>query len=298
MKNTTRLKQLLHAEKLLVAPGAYDVLSAKVIEQAGFEAVYMTGYGTSASVLGEPDVGLLTMTEMVQRVGNIANAVEIPVIADGDTGFGNPLNVRRTVREYEKAGASAIQLEDQVAPKRCGHMLGREVIPVEEMVQKIKAAVDTRQDGDFVIIARTDARTNHGLEEALDRAQVYEDAGADVLFIESPEGVDELRRINETFRATPTLANMIEGGRTPLPSLDELEKLGFGIAIFPLGPLYTAAKAVGRYLDELKSVRSTASKVNHMIAFEDFNRLIGLPEYNTLEERYRARSFRNGGSSS
>ncbi len=298
MKNTTRLKQLLHAEKLLVAPGAYDVLSAKIIEQAGFEAVYMTGYGTSASLLGEPDVGLLTMTEMVQRVGNIANAVEIPVIADGDTGFGNPLNVRRTVREYEKAGASAIQLEDQVAPKRCGHMLGREVIPVEEMVQKIKAAVDTRQDGDFVIIARTDARTNHGLEEALDRAKAYEDAGADVLFIESPESVDELRTINETFRATPTLANMIEGGRTPLPSLDELEKLGFGIAIFPLGPLYTAAKAVGRYLDELKSVRSTASKVNDMIAFEDFNRLIGLPEYNTLEERYRARSFRNDGSSS
>lgn len=213
MKNTTRLKQLLHAEKLLVAPGAYDVLSAKIIEQAGFEAVYMTGYGTSASVLGEPDVGLLTMTEMVQRVGNIANVVEIPVIADGDTGFGNPLNVRRTVREYDKAGASAIQLEDQVAPKRCGHMLGREVIPVEEMVQKIKAAVDTRQDGDFVIIARTDARTNYGLEEALNRADAYEDAGADVLFIESPENVDELRRINEAFRATPTLANMIEGGR-------------------------------------------------------------------------------------
>jgi 2,3-dimethylmalate lyase len=158
--------------------------------------------------------------------------------------------------------------------------------------------VDTRQDGDFVIIARTDARTNHGLEEALNRAEAYEDAGADVLFIESPESVDELRRINEAFRATPTLANMIEGGRTPLPSLDELEKLGFGIAIFPLGPLDTAAKAVGRYLDELKSVRSTASKVNDMIAFEDFNRLIGLPEYNTLEERYRARAFRNGGSSS
>lgn len=287
MRNTTRLKQLLKAEKLLVAPGAYDVLSAKIIEKSGFDAVYMTGYGTSASVLGEPDVGLLTLTEMVQRVANIANAVGVPVVADGDTGFGNPLNVRRTVREYEKAGAAGIQLEDQVAPKRCGHMLGRDVIPVEEMVQKIKAASDTRQDSDFVIIARTDARTNYGLEEALSRANAYEAAGADVIFVESPESVDELRKINETFHDTPTLANMIEGGRTPLPSLDELERLGFGIAIFPLGPLYAAAKAVGRYLDELKTARTTASKLGDMITFEDFNKLIGLPEYNKLEERYR-----------
>lgn len=288
MKATTRLKQLLKAKTLLVAPGAYDVLSAKIIERAGFEAVYMTGYGTSASVLGEPDVGFLTMSEMVKRAGDIVNAVQVPVIADGDTGFGNPLNVRRTVREYEKAGACAIQLEDQVAPKRCGHMLGREVIPVEEMVQKIKAAADTRHDDDFVIIARTDARTNHGLEEALRRGKAYEEAGADVLFIESPESVDELRKINQTFPHTPTLANMIEGGRTPLPSLDELEKLGFAIAIFPLGPLYAAAKAVAGYVEELKMVRSTAGKLKDMIAFEDFNRLIGLSEYNRLEERYRA----------
>ena len=288
MRKTTQLKQLLKAKKLLVAPGAYDVLSAKIIEKAGFEAVYMTGYGTSASVLGEPNVGLLTLSEMVKRAGDIANAVEVPVIADGDTGFGNPLNVRRTVREYEKAGACAIQLEDQVAPKRCGHMLGREVIPMEEMVQKIKAAADTREDDDFVIIARTDARTNYGLDEALRRGKAYQEAGADVLFIESPESVDELRRINEAFPDTPTLANMIEGGRTPLPSLDELEKLGFGIAIFPLGPLYAAAKAVRAYVDELKTVKSTAGKVKDMITFEDFNRLIGLPEYNKLEERYRA----------
>ena len=288
MRQTTRLKQLLKAKKLLVAPGAYDVLSAKIISKAGFEAVYMTGYGTSASVLGEPDVGLLTMSEMLKRAGDIANAVEVPVIADGDTGFGNPLNVRRTVREYEKAGACAIQLEDQVAPKKCGHMLGREVISLEEMVQKIKAAVDIRNDSDFVIIARTDARTNYGLEEALRRGKAYEEAGADVLFIESPESVAELQKINETFPDTPTLANMIEGGRTPLPTVDELEKLGFAIAIFPLGPLYAAAKAVGAYVEELKASKSTAGKLKDIIAFEDFNRLIGLPEYNRLEERYRA----------
>ncbi|MDX1653926.1 MAG: isocitrate lyase/PEP mutase family protein [Candidatus Competibacteraceae bacterium] len=287
MKKTTLLKQLLKAEKLLVVPGAYDALSAKIIEKVGFEAVYMTGYGTSASVLGEPDVGLLTMTEMVRRARDLANGVDVPVIADGDTGFGNPLNVRRTVREYEKAGVCAIQLEDQVAPKRCGHMLGRDVIPVEEMVQKLKAAVDVRRDEDFVIIARTDARTKYGLAEALRRGQAYVEAGADVIFIESPESLEELRKINEAFPDTPTLANMIEGGRTPTPSTDELERLGFGIAIYPLGPLYCAAKAVEGYLKELKTAKSTEGKVEDMIAFEAFNEFIGLPEYNQLGERYR-----------
>ena len=286
MNKTTQLKQLLRAKKLLVAPGAYDVLSAKIIEQVGFEAVYMTGYGTSASVLGEPDVGLLNMSEMLKRAGDIANAVDVPVLADGDTGFGNPLNVRRTVREYEKAGVCGIQLEDQVAPKKCGHLLGREVIPMEEMVQKIRAAADTRRDKDFVIVARTDARTNYGLDEALRRGKAYEAAGADVIFIESPEGVDELKKINATFPNTPTLANMIEGGRTPVLTLDELEQLGFGIAIFPLGPLYAAAKAVKLYLEELKTARSTAKKVKDMITFAEFNQLIGLGQYQELEKRY------------
>lgn len=287
MKKTTRLKQLLTDRKLLMAPGAYDVLSAKVIQMAGFDAVYMTGYGTSASILGQPDVGLLTMNEMVEHARNIAQAVDVPVLADGDTGYGNPLNIRRTVREYERAGVCAIQLEDQVFPKRCGHMLGRKVIAMEEMVQKIKAATDARQDEDFVIIARTDARTNYGLEEALRRGKAYEEAGADVLFIESPESVDELRQINEAFPNTPTLANMIEGGRTPFLPAAELEGLGFGIALYPTGPLYAAAKAVKGYVEELKAAGTTAGKVQDMIPFEEFNHLIGLPEYNLLEERYK-----------
>lgn len=253
---------------------------------AGFQAVYMTGYGTSASILGEPDVGLLTMSEMARHAGNIANAVDVPVLADGDTGYGNPLNIRRTIREYEKAGVSAIQLEDQVFPKRCGHMLGRKVIPMEEMVQKIKAATDARQDDDFVIIARTDARTTFGLDEALRRGKAYEEAGADVIFIESPEGVEELETVNKTFPKTPTLANMIEGGRTPVLPTDELERLGFGIAIYPTGPLYAAAKAVQGYMTELKQTKTTAGKVKDMITFEEFNQLIGLPQYNRLEERY------------
>src|SRR5215213_9428708 len=286
MKKTTRLKQLLTDEKLLMAPGAYDVLSAKVIQMAGFDAVYMTGYGTSASILGQPDVGLLTMNEMVEHARNIAQAVDIPVLADGDTGYGNPLNIRRTVTEYERAGVCAIQLEDHVFPKRCGHMLGRKVISMEEMVQKIKAATDARQDDDFVIIARTDARTTFGLDEALCRGKAYEEAGADVIFIESPEGVEELEAVNEAFPKTPTLANMIEGGRTPVLPTDELERLGFGIAIYPTGPLYAAAKAVQGYVTELKQAKTTAGKVKDMITFEEFNQLIGLPQYNRLEEHY------------
>jgi 2,3-dimethylmalate lyase len=287
MKKTERLRELLKAGKLLVAPGAYDALSARIIEQSGFDAVYMTGYGTSASVLGQPDVGLLTLTEMLKRAGDIANAVKVPVLADGDTGFGNALNVRRTVREYEKAGVCAIQLEDQVSPKRCGHMLGREVIPAAEMVQKIKAAVDARLDDGFVIIARTDARTHYGLQEALARGKAYEEAGADVIFIESPESLDELRTINATFPHTPTLANMIEGGRTPVLTFGELEDLGFAIALYPLGPLYAAAKAVKCYLEELKTAGSLAGKLKDMITFDEFNRLVGLPEYHELEKRYK-----------
>lgn len=288
MRHTTRLKQLLHAPKLLQAPGAFDVLSARIIAMAGFETVYMTGYGTSASVIGQPDVGLLTATEMAERARNIVAAVDVPVVGDGDTGFGNPMNVARTVRLYEQAGVAGIQLEDQVFPKRCGHMPGRRVIPMEEMIQKIRAAVDTRRDGDFVIIARTDARTNHGLDEALRRGEAYRAAGADVLFIESPESVDELKQIASSFAGTPMLANMIEGGRTPFLPAAELQAIGFGIALYPTGPLYAAAKAVRGYMDELMSTGTTVGKVSEMIAFEAFNNMVGLPEYNRLEQRYGA----------
>ena len=291
MKNTKKLGNLLKDKKILIAPGAYDVLSAKIIEKTGFGAVYMTGYGTSASVLGQPDVGLLTMNEMVKRANDIANAVNVPVIADADTGYGNPLNTRRTVIEYEKAGVAGIQLEDQVFPKKCGHMLGRKVIPIEHMVQKIKAAVDVRRDNDFVIIARTDARTNYGLEEALLRGKIYRGAGADVVFIESPESIDEMKMINETLKGVPTLANMLEGGRTPNLTTEELEKLGFAIAIYCTGPLYIAAKAVKDYLQELKTKKTTAGKYSDMIPFEEFNELIGLPEYRNLEEKYKVKGL-------
>lgn len=286
MRKTKKLKLLLAEKKILIAPGAYDVLSAKMIEQIGFKAVYMTGYGTSATTLGEPDVGLLTMTEMADRAGRIAQAVEVPVIADADTGYGNPLNVRRTVAEYERAGVSGIQLEDQVFPKKCGHMLGRKIIPTEEMVQKIKAACQARKDKDFVIIARTDARTNYGLEEAIARGKAYEKAGADVIFIESPENVSEMKKITAAFAQTPTLANMVEGGRTPLLSAEELERLGFSLVIFSTGPLFAAAKGLKDYLNELKVQGTTSAKLSNLISFPEFNKFIGLERYLELEKRY------------
>ena len=277
-----RLRELLESPKNLVAPGAHDALTAKIIEQVGFDAVYLTGYGQAASHLGQPDVGLLTMTEMLSRVSNMVSAVEIPVICDGDTGFGNVINVMRTVREYEKAGAAAIQLEDQVAPKKCGHMVGRQVVPTEEMVEKIKAAVAARNDDDFVIIARTDARTLMGIDEAVARGKAYEKAGADVIFIESPESVEEMKLICASFQV-PVLANMVEGGRTPLLTVDELEAIGYGLTIFPTASTYITAQAVKNLMLELMKMGTTEHLIEQMIPFGDFNTLIGLPKIREIE---------------
>lgn len=285
MRKTTQLRNLLHQKKILIAPGAHDVLTAKIIAKVGFEAVYFTGYGQAASHLGTPDVGLLTMSEMADRVRNFVAAVDIPVIADGDTGFGNAVNVMRTVRTYESAGAAAIQLEDQVAPKKCGHMTGRQVIPMEEMVGKIKAAAAAREDPDFVILARTDARTNWGIEEAIRRGKAYEAAGADVLFIESPEGIDEMKQITSSFNV-PVLANMVEGGRTPLLAATELEKIGYHIVIFPTASTYITAQAVFNLMRELKEQGTTQNSMKDMISFSQFNDLIGLPEIRQLENEY------------
>jgi carboxyvinyl-carboxyphosphonate phosphorylmutase len=260
-------------------------LTARVIEKVGFKAVYMTGYGQAASVLGKPDVGLLTMTEMVDRARKFAQAVDIPVIADGDTGFGNAVNVIRTVKEYEQAGVAAIQLEDQVAPKKCGHMNGRQVVPVDEMLGKIEAAKYARKDKDFIIIARTDARTSLGFEEALKRAKAYADAGADVIFFESPENEEEMRKLNKEIEI-PTLANMVEGGRTPLFSAKELEEMGYAIVIFPTSSVYCTARAMMELMDELKTTGSTKSQVDKMISFKEFNDLIGLPKIREWEKKY------------
>lgn len=279
------LRGLLAAKEILVAPGAHDVLTAKIIEKAGFQAVYMTGYGQAASHLGTADVGLLTMSEMLDRANNFASAVDIPVIADGDTGFGNAINVMRTVRQYEMAGVAAIQLEDQVAPKKCGHMTGRQVIPLAEMVGKIKAAVEARRDPDFVILARTDARTIHGIDEAIYRAKAYEEAGADVIFVESPESVEEMKKITSSFKV-PVLANMVEGGRTPLLPAGELEKLGYDLVIFPTASTYMVAQAMKNLMEELMKTGTTENLIPDMISFPEFNKLIGLAEIRELEAKF------------
>ncbi|MGH7961114.1 MAG: isocitrate lyase/PEP mutase family protein, partial [Candidatus Binatia bacterium] len=229
-----RLRELLALPEPILIPGAYDALSARLIEAAGFPAVYMTGFGTAASLLGRPDVGLLGMSEMVDNARRIVQAVAVPVIADADTGYGNPLNVIRTVQEYERAGVAAIHIEDQVMPKRCGHMESKQVIACDEMVEKIRAAVAARRSADFVIIARTDARAVEGLEQALQRARRYAEAGADVLFVEAPQSEQEIETVANTLTGIPLLFNWAEGGKTPPVSLARLRECGFRIVIFPV----------------------------------------------------------------
>jgi len=280
-----RLRKRLQEKEILVAPGAHDVLTARIIEMTGFDAVYMTGYGTSASLIGQPDVGLLTQTEMFERAINIVNAVEVPVIADADNGFGNAINVQRTVRLYEKAGVACVQLEDQVSPKKCGHMTGRELITMQEMVGKIHAAVDARENGDFMIMARTDARTEFGIEAAIERGKAYEEAGADLLFIESPETEEEMKTITTSFNV-PVLANMIEHGRTPLLSAQKLEDIGYDLVIFCVSSTYAAAKAVQDLMNTLKAEGTTEGFMDRMIPFEKFNRMIGLPDIRAKEEKF------------
>lgn len=285
MNQAAKMRELLKSKKMVVAPGAHDGMTAKIIGRLGFDAVYMTGYGQSASHLGQPDVGLMTMSEMVARASSIVEAAGVPVIADADTGFGNAVNVMRTVREYEKAGVAVIQLEDQVMPKKCGHMIGREIIAMDEMVGKIKAAVDTRMNPDFMIMARTDARTIMGIEEAIKRGQAYKEAGADIIFIESPESVEEMKMITTQIDGY-TLANMVEGGRTPLLKNQELEALGFNLTIYPTASIYVATKAMVDLWTALKNDDTTANVMDKMVTFAEFNDLIGLDAIREIERNY------------
>ena len=284
-----RLRELLNSGQTVVAPGAFDPLAARLVEEAGFAAVYMTGFGTSAALLGRPDVGLLTMTEMADSAGRIAACVDIPLIADADTGYGNPLNVIRTVGAYEAAGVAGLHIEDQVAPKKCGHMEGKQVIAADEMAQKVRAAVDARTDPDFVIIARTDARAVEGLDSALDRARRYRDAGADVLFIEALVSEAEIEAAAAAFPDVPLLFNWAEGGKTPPVSLGRLTELGYRIVIFPIGTLLAATAAMRRILQEIAAAGTPASLLGELPTFGEFTDFIGLPEVRGIEQRYIAR---------
>jgi 2,3-dimethylmalate lyase len=278
-------KQLEDKKKIMVLPGVFDALSARIAEKVGFDAIFQTGYGSAATLLGMPDYGFLNAGETIDNARRIMRAVNIPVIVDVDTGYGNPLNVWRLVRDLQSLGAAGIFLEDQVWPKKCGHMIGKEVVSKDDYIMKLKAAVEAREDKDFIIVARTDARAPLGLDEAIQRGRAYHKAGADVIFIEAPRSIEELKRIAKEINA-PLVANMIEEGLTPnLPSKDLL-KMGYRIVVFPLSGLYAATFAIKQVFLELKNSGVTQQARKMMVTFKDFNKFVDLHKYAALEKRY------------
>ena len=280
-----QLTKLLQDPGVLTLPGVYDGVSARIAAACGFEAVYLTGFGAVASAYAMPDVGIATYTEMVERVRYITSAINIPLLPDGDTGYGGLLNVDRTVRGYIEAGACGIQLEDQEFPKKCGHTPDRRVIAIEDAVHKIEVAVSARDSRDFIVVARTDARTGLGLDEALRRAERFLKAGADVIFIESPESVEEMRRICETFKGVCLLANMVEGGRTPCLTSNELGQLGYKIALYPITGLLASSAVLRQVYTEMRKTGGSAGPVK-LLPFGEMTKLMGFPEAVELEKRW------------
>jgi 2-methylisocitrate lyase-like PEP mutase family enzyme len=284
MRPTTRLRQLLARPGVIMAPGVADALNAKLVARHGFEAIYMTGAGTSAVRLGMPDVGLLTMSEMVDNAGRIADSSGLPLIADADNGYGGVLNVRRTIQAYERAGVAAVHIEDQVMPKRCGHLMGKQLVPAAEMTAKIRAAVDARTDADFVVIARTDAVAVEGFDAALERAERYREAGADVLFVEAPNA-EQLPKIAPRLKA-PLLYNMATSGKTPFLGRDEIERLGFKLIIYPNWVMLAAIRAANQVLATLKETGTIAGVAREVPTFKEFFDLLGMPDVQALEASY------------
>ncbi len=286
MSSSQKLRQLLERPEILVIPGIYDCLGAKLAEQVGFEVIATSGFGIAASTLGLPDYGFLTATEMLYSVGRIAQAVNLPLIADMDTGYGNALNVIRTVKDAVQLGIAGILLEDQEWPKKCGHFEGKRVIPTAEHAGKIRAAVQARGESNLAIIARTDARAPLGLQEAIDRGRAYIAAGADILFVEAPQSVEELKAIVAAFPDVPLVANMIEGGKTPQLSASELQQLGFKIVFFPVTTLLAATQVMTACLRQLKAQGTTAN-LKDLVSFKDFQELIGVSKYLQIEQQFK-----------
>ncbi len=286
MNQAERIRHLLKEKGVLVMPGVYDALSAKMAARAGFDVIFITGYSLSATLLGEPDFGILTQTEMLAAAQRICSVVSAPVIVDADTGYGNAINVIRTVKELIRAGAAGMFLEDQVWPKRCGHMKGKQVIPLDEQLKKLGAAIDARGQDDLYIVARTDARQALGLEEAIGRGIAFKKLGADAVFIEAPESKEELREIARHVPG-PLVANMIERGVTPLMAPEELKEIGFQLIVWPLSPLYASAKALQRVYSTLYSQGTTVSILDHLLSFNEFNAIVGLDDKYTLDAKYR-----------
>ena len=285
MGNAYKIRQALSNSNAVVMPGIYDALSAKIAARCGFEVMFTTGYSLSATLLGEPDFGLLTQTEVVAAAQRICSITETPVIVDADTGYGNAINVMRTVRDLIKAGAAGMFLEDQVWPKRCGHMKGKQVIPLDEHVKKLKAAIEARGKDDFYIVARTDSRQALGLHEAIKRGVAFKEAGADAVFVEAPESKEEMREIAKTVPG-PLVANMLERGVTPLMGPDELRDLGFHLIVWPLAPLYSVAKSLTEVYTTLRREGSTVSILDRLMPFDEFNEIVGLNEKYALDAKY------------
>ncbi|TAM85787.1 carboxyvinyl-carboxyphosphonate phosphorylmutase [bacterium] len=293
-----RLKEILTGKSIAVAPGATDAWVARLIEEAGFPLVYMTGAGVANTLLGEPDIGLVTMSEMVAQASRIAHAVRVPVLADADTGFGGVANVARTVREYERAGIEGLHIEDQAFPKKCGHFEGKVLVEPGEMVLRLEAALAARTDPDFVIVARCDARAVEGLDAAIERARLYARVGVDALFVEAPQSLEELRRIPEALPNIPLIANMVEGGKTPLVSAAELERLGYRVVLYANFALRVAAYAVRDALTTLRDTGTSAGLLDRILSWKDRQTLVKLPEANAFEQDImkRAASHRVAGS--
>lgn len=285
MKKTTLFRKLINDPEILVLPGAHDALTARVIEKAGFKAVTCGGYSLAASLLGKPDIGLLGMKEMADQYRNMVEAIDIPLFADGDTGYGDVNNVMRTVKEYEKAGVAGLFIEDQVFPKRCGHMEGKNVIPAEEMVAKIKAAVHAREDEDLVIMARTDALAIHGIDEAIRRGNLYAEAGADLIFIEAVQTVEDMKRVNAEI-TKPTLANMIEGGKSPLLTNRELEEIGYNVVVYPCTLTYAVTKAAQNCMEVLSNTGTTEGFMDNLVPFGEFFKFIGAEDIRKKEKNF------------
>jgi carboxyvinyl-carboxyphosphonate phosphorylmutase len=288
LEKTTMLKELINSPEILVMPGVFDCLSAKIAEKVGFKALQCTGYGFAASLLGKPDIGLVTMTEMVNHTRNIAEAVDVPVMADGDTGFGNAINVIRTVKEFENAGAAGINLEDQVFPKRCGHMDGKQIIPMEEAVLKIEAAVSAKKHKDFVINARTDAIAVYGIEEAIKRGNAYAKAGADLIFVEAPVKEEDIERVIKSIDA-PVSINMTDGGKSPALTVEKLQKWGAARVSFPVTALFGAYRGMLNVLTVLKEKGTTKHNPELITSFGEFVELLGFKEFRELENRFLPR---------
>ncbi len=292
MKKTTQFRELIHSEEILQLPCCHDGLSARILEQAGFKAIAAAGYGLAGSLLGMPDIGVLTGSEMITQYRNICDVVNVPVFVDIDTGFGDVNNVIRAVRDAEKAGAAGLLIEDQTYPKRCGHMAGKGVVPVEEYLPKLKAALWAREDPDFVIMARTDTYAVHGIEDALDRAKRYALAGADILFVEAVRTAEDMRRVNTLLRElkTPSMANLIEGGKTPFLGLKELQALGYSVVAYPCGSVFTAVKALRGWARHLKEHGTSEGYRDHMVTFDEYFEFIGARAI-----REREKQFATGG---